>query len=94
MINRCSICSEVIPRGEVFYQAHASSLIPTELPMTHKGYAVNLMRERLSDYMDLSICLNCLNTAKRHTPKQEKPLPNVRIGTGKPDPKARKKLQP
>jgi hypothetical protein len=75
---RCNVCSKVVSSGDIFYTAHADCRLPGSIPKNHVVYAQTLLEQRLSDYIDLTVCSECIARAKGAAPKVEKPIASNR----------------
>lgn len=75
---RCNVCGKVVPSGDIFYNAHAECKLPGSIPKNHVQYAQGLLEQRLSEYIDLTVCNECIERAKSAAPKVEKPIASNR----------------
>jgi hypothetical protein len=71
---RCNVCRKVVSSGDIFYIAHADCKLPGSIPKNHVTYAQNLLEQRLSEYIDLTVCNECIDRAKKSAPVVEKPM--------------------
>jgi len=75
---RCNVCQRVVSSGDIFYVAHADCRLPGSIPKHHIEYAKTLLEQRLCEYIDLTVCNECITRAKTAAPKVEKPIASNR----------------
>ena len=75
---RCNVCRKVVSSGDIFYVAHADCKLPGSIPSNHVKYAQTLLEQRLNEYIDLTVCNECIERAKASAPVVEKPVASSR----------------